>query len=72
MVIFLMNNTDEKIYKSLLLAVVILCGLVSCKVEHNRLFIGGFTKPDAKGLSVYDFNPRNGDLELVSEAQVGP
>jgi 6-phosphogluconolactonase len=46
--------------------------LLSCSTQSERLFVGGFTKPDAKGLSVFDFNPRNGGLKLVTEAQVGP
>lgn len=53
------------------LIAVITILISGCK-DHERLFVGGFTKPDAKGLSVFDFNPRNGDVKLISEAQVGP
>jgi 6-phosphogluconolactonase len=52
---------------------LILSGLLltGCK-EDYRLFVGGFTKPGEKGLSVFDFNGRNGDLKLISESDVGP
>jgi 6-phosphogluconolactonase len=57
----------------LYVAALILFGLflTGCK-EENRLFVGGFAKPGAKGLSVFDFNSRNGDLKLISESDVGP
>ncbi|MBE3087299.1 MAG: lactonase family protein [Bacteroidetes bacterium] len=52
---------------------LILSGLLltGCK-ENSRLFVGGFTIPGPKGLSVFDFNSRNGDLKLISESDVGP
>jgi 6-phosphogluconolactonase len=43
----------------------------SCK-EDLRLFVGGFTETGEKGLSIFAFNSRNGDLKLISEANVGP
>lgn len=44
----------------------------SCKQDY-RLIAGGFTEKDGeKGLAVFDFNSRNGDLTLVSESDVGP
>jgi len=44
----------------------------SCKKEY-RLFVGGFTEKDGeKGMSVFSFNGRNGDLKLISESDVGP
>jgi len=43
----------------------------SCK-EDYRLFVGGFNKPGEKALAVFEFNSRNGDLKLISEADVGP
>jgi hypothetical protein len=54
-------------------AVLIMSGLffTGCK-EDYRLFVGGFTTDTAKGLSVFDFNSRNGDLKLISESDVGP
>lgn len=55
-----------------ILVLVALSLLLSCTSKTERLIVGGFTKPDAKGLSVFDFNQRNGDLKLISEAQVGP
>ncbi len=42
-----------------------------CK-EDYRLFVGGFTKPGEKGLSVFEFNKRSGNLKLISESDVGP
>jgi 6-phosphogluconolactonase len=46
--------------------------LTSCKKEY-KLFVGGFTEKDGeKGLSVFNFNARNGDLKLISESDVGP
>jgi 6-phosphogluconolactonase len=46
--------------------------LSSCKKEY-RLFVGGFTKKEGeKGMSVFRFNSRNGNLNLVSESDVGP
>jgi 6-phosphogluconolactonase len=46
--------------------------LTSCKKEY-KLFVGGYAEKDGeKGLSVFSFNSRNGDLQLISEADVGP
>ncbi len=52
--------------------IIFLVILFSACTNHSRLFVGGFTKPDAKGLSVFDFSPRNGEMKLISENQVGP
>jgi len=51
----------------------IIFGLIfsSCK-DDSRLFVGGFTKPGEKGLSIFEFNKRNGNLKLISESDVGP
>lgn len=43
-----------------------------CREKHHRLYVGSFTKPGMKGLSVFDFNSRNGKLELLKEWDVGP
>jgi 6-phosphogluconolactonase len=44
----------------------------SCK-ENSTLFVGGFTgKEVEKGFSVFEFNSRSGELNLVSDADVGP
>lgn len=46
--------------------------LISCKKEY-KLFVGGFTEKEGeKGLSVFSFNARNGDLKLISESDGGP
>jgi 6-phosphogluconolactonase len=42
----------------------------SC-TKNPRLFAGGFTKGDEKGLSVFEFNKRNGKLSLISENSIG-
>ncbi|HLP73267.1 MAG TPA: lactonase family protein [Bacteroidales bacterium] len=45
----------------------------SCYSPSTRLFIGSFTKnPGDKGMSVYDFNQKNGTIKLVSQSDVGP
>jgi 6-phosphogluconolactonase len=64
------NFMSRKYIQFVLIAVITIL-FSGCK-DNERLFVGGFTKPGAKGLSVYDFNPRNGDVKLISEAQVGP
>lgn len=46
--------------------------LVCCKQPESRLFIGSFTKPGDKGLSIYSFNDRSGELTPVSQNDVGP
>lgn len=63
-------HVSRKILSGILFAVIAIL-FSGCK-DNARLFVGGFTKPDGKGFSVFDFNSRNGDLKLVSEAQVGP
>ncbi|HUX58717.1 MAG TPA: beta-propeller fold lactonase family protein [Bacteroidales bacterium] len=54
------------------ICIVILFGIffTSCK-EDQMLFVGGFAKPGEKALSLFEFNKRNGDLELISEADGG-
>jgi len=56
----------------LLFGAIFIIGSVftSCK-ENPRLFVGGFTKPGEKGLSIFAFNKRNGDLKLISQSDVG-
>jgi 6-phosphogluconolactonase len=52
---------------------LILFGLFisGCKKDY-RLFVGGFVDPGEKGLSVFEFDSRNGDLKLISQSDVGP
>jgi 6-phosphogluconolactonase len=45
--------------------------LAGCNNE-SHLFVGGYTKPGAKGMSVLEFNNRNGNLKMVSQSDVGP
>jgi len=40
--------------------------------ENPKLFAGGFTEGEEKGLYVFEFNRRNGNLELISQSYVGP
>jgi 6-phosphogluconolactonase len=54
---------------SALLIVLISC---SCHRKSSRLFVGGFTKPGEKGLYVFDFNRRDGNLKLISQSDIGP
>ena len=52
---------------------IIICFTFTSCIEDYRFFVGGFTsKPDDKGLSVYDFNSRKGELKFISESEVGP
>lgn len=46
--------------------------LTSCNKEY-RLIVGGYTEKEGeKGLSVFSFNAKNGDLKLISESDAGP
>lgn len=57
------------IYSLIFIAFVI----SSCdKGQSHRLFVGGFTKQGEKGMTVFDFNDSNGEVTLVSKADVGP
>jgi len=40
--------------------------------RNPRIFAGGFTKSDEKGLNVYDFNTGSGELKLLSQSDAGP
>lgn len=45
----------------------------SCNSPSTSLFIGSFTKkPGEKGMRVYNFNEKNGNITLVSQSDVGP
>lgn len=46
--------------------------LTDCTQPESRLLIGSFSKPGDKGLSIYNFNSRSGELTQVSQADVGP
>lgn len=46
-------------------------GLTSCKKEY-KLFVTRYTQKEGeKGLSVFSFNSRNGELKLLSQSDVG-
>ena len=50
---------------------ILVLSLQSCR-ESSRLFVGGFTKPGQKGLSVFEFDKKTGNLELIAEIDAGP
>ena len=62
-----------KHFKNIIFSVIFIgFAMTSCKKEY-RLFVGGFTEKDGdKGMSVFSFNSRRGDLKLISESDVGP
>ena len=45
--------------------------ITGCK-ENPELFAGVYTEGDEEGFSVFEFNGKNGSLELVSGADAGP
>ncbi len=50
----------------------LMAGFLNSGCQRNqRLFAGGFTKDDQKGLAIFDFNPRTGKLDLLSELDAG-
>jgi 6-phosphogluconolactonase len=63
----------KKHFKQIVFFIILIgLALTSCKKEY-KLFVGGFAEKDGeKGLSVFNFNARNGDLKLISESDVGP
>jgi 6-phosphogluconolactonase len=63
----------KKQLTEIVLLIIIICfALTSCKKEY-KLIVGGYTEKEGeKGLSVFSFNARNGDLRLISESDVGP
>jgi len=69
---FLIKKQMKTALRFFLLLFLTLNALISCKMEHERLFVGGFASQGAKGLSVFDFNTGNGEMELISQSDVGP
>lgn len=52
---------------------IVFAGILSSGCKKNlTLFAGGFTKGDQKGMSVFEFNPRTGKLDMISEIDAGP
>lgn len=48
-------------------------GIISTGCNENpRLFAGGYSEGSAKGLSVFTFNEKDGNLELLTESDAGP
>jgi len=54
------------------MAIVLIGLLLSGCNDKPRMLVGGFSKPGEKGMSVLDFNSRNGSLKMVSQSDVGP
>lgn len=55
-----------------LFSLLIITGSISTGCGQNpRLFAGGYTKGDEKGLNVYEFDNRSGKLELISQEDAG-
>ncbi|MCX6302394.1 MAG: lactonase family protein [Bacteroidia bacterium] len=48
-------------------------GIISTGCNENpKLFAGGYSEGNAKGLSVFTFNEKDGNLELLTESDAGP
>ena len=58
-----------KHFKNIFFSVILIgFAMTSCKKEY-KLFVGGFTEKDGdKGMSVFSFDSRSGDLKLISES----
>jgi 6-phosphogluconolactonase len=54
-----------------LLALLTFLGLCSCNKNSCKLLVGGYTKPGEKGLYVFDFNKKSGNLKLISQSDAG-
>lgn len=52
-------------------AIFIIVSLFTGCKESPKLFVGGFTVAGDKGMSVFEFNKRSGDLKLISKSDVG-
>ncbi len=62
-----------KFLRAFLFSFVIMTSFISTGCGENpRLFAGGFTKGDEKGLNVYEFDNRSGELTLLSQSDAGP
>jgi len=67
------TNTGMKFLRSFLFSFFIMTGFISTGCGENpRLFAGGFTKDDEKGLNVFEFDNRSGKLKLLSQSDAGP
>ena len=56
-----------------LFSLFIMTGFISAGCGQNpRLFAGGYSKDDEKGLNVYEFDNSSGKLQLISQADAGP
>ncbi|HOB85816.1 MAG TPA: lactonase family protein [Bacteroidales bacterium] len=58
---------------TLLISFFMMMGIATTSCGENpRLFAGGFTKGDEKGLNIYEFDNRTGKLKLLSQSDAGP
>jgi 6-phosphogluconolactonase len=68
-----MNNRGFIFYSLLIMTGIVITGLTGKGSKDNlKLFAGGSTQGDAKGLFLYDFSLIDGSLKLVSDADAGP
>lgn len=62
-----------KKFNLVLSSFIIIMGFTTTGCSENpRLFAGGFTQGEEKGMNVYEFNGRSGELKLLSQSDVGP
>lgn len=61
-----------KNYIALICFLLIFTALMTTSCKKNpTLFASGFTKDDEKGLTLFEFNTRNGKLKAISEHDIG-
>jgi 6-phosphogluconolactonase len=54
-------------------SLVILIGIISSACREKRiLFATGYAAENEKGMTIFEFNPGNGDMKLISETDAGP
>lgn len=58
--------------KLFLIACVLILVISSCAMKKTRLFTGSFTRSGDNGFTIYDMNPEDGSLEMVSSNNAGP
>jgi len=62
-----------KRYSTLFFPLLLFAAIMNSGCTKNpKLFAAGFTEGDEKGLTIFEFNSRNGNLEMISENDIGP
>jgi 6-phosphogluconolactonase len=65
-------NLSMRLFHLVLYSIIISMGLMSSSCKEDKiLFAGGFTEGSEKGLSLFEFNEKNGSLKLVSQWDAG-